>query len=103
MQLTIYFQKFLSTAIKKKYIKLWNEFDENKSNTSNLIHFIDKLEMAIQAKYYLDNNKNINKEDVKPFFDSALRYIADNYKVKDNTHIQNIDEIQQILLYLLNK
>jgi putative hydrolases of HD superfamily len=95
--------KIPNTTIKKKYIKLWNEFDENKSNTSNLIHFIDKLEMAIQAKYYLDNNKNINKEDVKPFFDSALRYITDSYKVKDNTHIQNIDEIQQILLYLLNK
>jgi 5'-deoxynucleotidase len=88
------------TAIKKKYIKLWNEFEENKSNTSNLIHFIDKLEMAIQAKYYLDTNKNINKEDVKPFFDSALTYIKDNYKVKDNAQIQNIDEIQQILLYL---
>ena len=95
--------KIPNTAIKKKYIKLWNEFDENKSNTSNLIHFIDKLEMAIQAKYYLDNNKNINKEDVKPFFDSALRYITDSYKVKDNIHIQNIDKIQQILLHLLNK
>lgn len=95
--------KIPNTAIKKKYIKLWNEFDENKSNTSNLIHFIDKLEMAIQAKYYLDNNKNINKDDVKPFFDSALRYISDNYKVKDNINIQNIDKIQQILLHLLNK
>ncbi len=94
------FSKIPSTAIKKKYIKLWKEFDENKSNTSNLIHFIDKLEMAIQAKYYLDNNKNIKKEDVKPFFDSALRYITANYKVKYNKQIQNIDEIQQILLYL---
>jgi putative hydrolases of HD superfamily len=95
--------KIPNTAIKKKYIKLWNEFDENKSNTSNLIHFIDKLEMAIQAKYYLDNNKNINKEDVKPFFDSALRYITDSYRVEDNIHIQNIDKIEQILLHLLNK
>jgi putative hydrolase of HD superfamily len=94
------FSKISSTALKKKYIKLWNEFDENKSNTSNLIHFIDKLEMAIQAKYYLDNNKNIHKKDVKPFLDSALRYITDNYKVKDNTQIQTFDEIQQILLYL---
>ena len=65
--------KIPNTAIKKKYIKLWNEFDENKSDTSKLIHFFDKLEMAIQAKYYLDNNKNINKEDVKPFFDSASK------------------------------
>jgi putative hydrolase of HD superfamily len=95
--------KIPNTAVKKKYIKLWNEFEENKSNTSKLIHFIDKLEMAIQAKYYLDNNKNINKEDVKPFFDSALKYITDNYKVKDNTRIQNIDKMQQILLYLLSK
>jgi putative hydrolases of HD superfamily len=95
--------KIPNTEIKKKYIKLWNEFDENKSNTSNLVHFIDKLEMAIQAKYYLDNNKNIHKEDVKPFFDSALRYITDNHKVKDNINIQNIDKIQQILLHLLNK
>jgi putative hydrolases of HD superfamily len=95
--------KIPNTTIKKKYIKLWNEFDENKSNTSNLIHFIDKLEMAIQAKYYLDNNKNINKEDVKPFFDSALRYITDSYRVEDNIHIQNIDKIEQILLHLLNK
>jgi putative hydrolases of HD superfamily len=94
------FSKISSNALKKKYIKLWNEFDENKSNTSNLIHFIDKLEMAIQAKYYLDNNKNIHKKDVKPFLDSAIRYLTDNYKVKDNTQIQTFDEIQQILLYL---
>jgi putative hydrolases of HD superfamily len=94
------FSKISSTVIKKKYIKLWNEFDKNKSNTSNLIHFIDKLEMAIQAKYYLDNHKNITKEDVKPFFDSALSYITNNYKLKDNTQIQSFDVIQQILLYL---
>ena len=62
--------------------------------------------MVIQAKYYLKNNKNINKNDLIPFFDSALRYINENYKVKSNRKLQevdkikNIDEIEQILLYL---
>ena len=35
--------------------------------------------MMIQAKYYLDNNNNkVNEKDIKPFFDSASRYIIDN-------------------------
>ncbi len=94
------------TPIKRKYIKVWNEFNDNKTETSKLIHFFDKLEMVIQAKYYLKNNKNINKNDIIPFFDSALRYINENYKVKSNRKLQevdkikNIDEIEQILLYL---
>jgi putative hydrolases of HD superfamily len=94
------------TPIKRKYIKVWNEFNDNKTETSKLIHFFDKLEMVIQAKYYLKNNKNIKKNDLIPFFDSALRYISENYKVKSNRKLQeadkikNIDEIEQILLYL---
>ena len=94
------------TPIKRKYIKVWNEFNNNKTETSKLIHFFDKIEMVIQAQYYLKNNKNINKNDVIPFFDSALRYINENYKVKSNRKlhevdkIKDIDEIEQILLYL---
>jgi putative hydrolase of HD superfamily len=90
------------------YIKIWSEFRENKTDTSRLIHLIDKLDMAIQAKYYLENNKNISKNDVQPFFDSALRYVIDNSKPKNNKTIlnpvknQNLDEIEQILLYLYN-
>jgi putative hydrolases of HD superfamily len=92
--------------IKRKYFKIWNEFNDNKTDSSKLIHFFDKLEMAIQAKYYLKNNKNINKNDVNPFFDSALRYIKENYKIKNNKKLleddkkQYLDEIEQILLYL---
>ena len=95
-------------AIKSNYIKLWLEFSESKTGTSRLIHLIDKLEMAIQANYYLENNKNIKKNDVKPFFESALRYVVDNSKSKKNKSFsnndkkQNLDEIEQILLYLYN-
>ncbi len=95
------------TSIKKKYIKLWEEFYENRTDDSKLVHLVDKLEMAIQAKYYLKNNKNINKKDVKPFFDSALKYVIENYIVKDNKKTPSdldkkhyLDEIEQILLYL---
>jgi putative hydrolase of HD superfamily len=95
-------------VIRNNYIKLWSEFRENKTNISRLIHLIDKLDMAIQAKYYMENNKNINKSDVKPFFDSALKYVIDNSKSRYNKTFnnldknQNLDEIEQILLYLNN-
>ncbi|MDQ6724235.1 MAG: HD domain-containing protein [Thermoproteota archaeon] len=88
------------TRIKKKYIKIWNEYEENKTYVSKLVHMIDKLEMAFQANYYLKNNKNINKDDLKPFFDSALKYVRENCKVKDNNKKLVVDEIKQILLYL---
>jgi putative hydrolase of HD superfamily len=100
--------KIPSPVIRNNYIKLWYEFQENKTDASRLIHLIDKLDMAIQAKYYMENNKNINKNDVKPFFDSALKYVIDNSKSKNDKTIinpdenQNLDEIEQILLYLNN-
>jgi putative hydrolase of HD superfamily len=95
-------------VIRNSYINLWGEFIENKTDTSRLIHLIDKLDMAIQAKYYMESNKNIDKNDVKPFFDSALNYVTDNSKSKNNKNIinadnnQSLDEIEQILLYLNN-
>lgn len=93
-------------AIKSNYNGLWKEFDENKTETSKIIHLIDKLEMAIQAKYYLDNRKGIKKEDIRPFLESASSYVIQNHKDKDTTKSINIDigkdieEIEQILLYL---
>jgi putative hydrolases of HD superfamily len=92
--------------IKRKYIKIWNEFNDNKTETSKLIHFFDKIEMVIQATYYQKNNKNINKTDIVPFFDSALKYIKEIYNDKNNKkntrggERKDIDEIEQILLYL---
>ncbi len=93
-------------GIKSKYYGLWKEFDENKTETSKIIHLIDKLEMAIQAKYYLDNRKGIKKEDIRPFLESALSYVIQNHNNKDATKSISIDigkdieEIEQILLYL---
>lgn len=102
------FSKIPWIVTRDNYIKIWSEFRENKTDASRLIHLIDKLDMAIQANYYMENNKNINKNDVKPFFDSALKYVVDNSKSKNNKTIlnpdknQKLDEIEQILLYLNN-
>jgi putative hydrolase of HD superfamily len=98
------------TEIKNRYVKIWKEFDENKSEISKLVHLFDKLDMMIQAKYYLDNNNNkVNEKDIKPFFDSASRYIIDNNiknEKKNDSNIDNknpnIEDIEQILLYLNN-
>ena len=93
-------------AIKCNYHGLWKEFEENKTETSKIIHLIDKLEMAIQAKYYLDNRKGIKKEDIRPFLESASSYVIQNHNNNDTTNSINIDigkdieEIGQILLYL---
>lgn len=94
-------------TFKKNYIKIWREYDDNKTEISKLIHFIDKLEMVVQAKYYYKNYKNIEKKDIMPFFDSALDYIKENYHMKNKSNNTNTpgekdidDEIEQILLYL---
>ena len=100
------FAKIPWIAIKSNYYGLWKEFDENKTDTSKIIHLIDKIEMAIQAKYYLDNRKGIKKEDIRPFLESASNYVIQNHNNKDITKSINIDigkdieEIEQILLYL---
>lgn len=36
----------------KEYKDIWNEYLENKTNTSQLVHSVDKFEMALQAKRY---------------------------------------------------
>ena len=36
----------------KEYKDIWNEYLENRTNTSQLVHSVDKFEMAIQAKRY---------------------------------------------------
>jgi len=59
--------KNLPQSLQKQYKKLWNEYQKNKSSEANLVHQIDKLEMALQAKIY---SKRYSK-DVKEFIQSA--------------------------------
>ncbi len=67
--------------VAEQYIILWDDFQKNSSKEANLLHEIDKLEMAFQAKFYLD--KGISKEKLRSFFKTA------NNEIK-NKQLRNI-------------
>jgi len=56
--------KNLPDKIAEPYFEIWNEYQKNSSQESKLLHDIDKLEMAFQAKFY--QNKGIPKKNYKP-------------------------------------
>ena len=65
--------KNLPNKIAKQYFEIWNEYQKNSSEESKLLHDIDKLEMALQAKFY--QNKGISKEKLETFFNTAMKEI----------------------------
>ena len=69
----------LPSNLFEEYQKIWDEFQEKKSKESILLHEIDKLEMAFQAKKYLNES---NKEQIQLFFDSAKNEISDDTLIK---------------------
>lgn len=42
----------LPSETRKEYGDIWKEYLENKTDTSQLVHSVDKFEMALQAKKY---------------------------------------------------
>ena len=76
-------EKILSVLPKKlreEYYKIWNDYISKNSKESSLLHEIDKLEMALQAKKYSELEKS--KEKLKPFFDSAKKEIKNKQLVE---------------------
>jgi putative hydrolase of HD superfamily len=65
--------KNLPSKIAKSYFEIWNDYQKNSSEESKLLHDIDKLEMAFQAKFYQDSG--IPKEKLQTFFDTAKKEI----------------------------
>ena len=59
----------IPSEIRKPYFKIWDEYQNNSSKESSLLHDIDKLEMAFQAKFYQENG--ISKEKLVTFYDTA--------------------------------
>ena len=58
----------LPHVLQKSYSILWNEFIENSSLESKLLHEIDKLEMALQATIY---SNSFNDKSFKVFLETA--------------------------------
>jgi putative hydrolase of HD superfamily len=72
--------KRLPNLIQSQYLKIWQEYQENKSPESNIVHQIDKLEMVLQAKIYQKEGES--KEKLESFFESTKIEITDT-KLKE--------------------
>jgi putative hydrolase of HD superfamily len=44
--------KSVPTRIRQEYKRIWDEYIRGKSNASDFVHLMDKLEMTLQAKEY---------------------------------------------------
>ncbi|MDH3312768.1 MAG: HD domain-containing protein [Nitrosopumilus sp.] len=65
----------LPENIKSQYLQIWEDYQENISAESKLVHQIDRLEMALQAKLYQKEGHSENK--LESFFESAKKDIDD--------------------------
>ena len=64
----------LPDNIKMQYRTLWEDYQKCNSEEAKLVHQIDKLEMALQAKTY--QNEGYAKEKLIPFLESAEKEIT---------------------------
>ena len=64
----------LPQKIQSDYQDMWDEFSDRETPEARLVHELDKLEMALQAKIY---EKDTDPEKIKPFISSAVEQIID--------------------------
>ena len=66
--------ELLPQKIQSEYRDIWDEFLDRNTSEARLVHELDKLEMALQAKIY---EKDVEPEKVKTFIISAVEQIID--------------------------
>lgn len=79
---------------------IWKEYTLNNTDTSRLVHNLDKFEMLLQANLYLNNG--ISYESLRTFFESGLDYL-NNKNVPRNKISSNYAEFDKFLLKLSRK
>ncbi len=67
--------KDLPNLIKLQYLQIWQEYQENNSLESKIVHQIDMIEMVLQAKIY--EKEGYSKDKLDSFFESARIDITD--------------------------
>jgi len=65
----------LPDLIKSQYLQIWQEYQEHNSPESKIVHQIDKVEMALQAKIY--EKEGHSQDKLESFFESAKTDISD--------------------------
>jgi len=66
----------LPKSIVKEYVSLWNDYQNNTTEESEIVHDIDKLEMALQAKIY--SKQGFSREELQTFLKTANSEIKNN-------------------------
>ncbi len=66
--------QYLPAELKSQYLKIWNEYQQNDSPESKIVHQIDKLEMVLQAKQYVKEGHSI--DEMNPFIETARKEIT---------------------------
>jgi len=66
----------LPKSIVKEYVSLWNDYQNNTTEESEIVHDIDKLEMALQAKIY--SKQGFSRETLQTFLKTANSEIKNN-------------------------
>ena len=66
--------ELLPQSLQTDYQNIWSEFLVRETQEARIVHEIDKLEMALQAKIY---EKDVDPERVKPFIISAVEQVND--------------------------
>jgi len=64
----------LPNSLRKNYLRIWNEYNNNITVNAKFVHNMDKLEMALQAKEY--EFEGYPKEVLQSFIKSASDYIS---------------------------
>jgi len=82
----------LPETLRKKYISLWNEMEDCKTEEAKFCKDVDKLEMMIQADDYEQEDKS-NKEKISLFWSKELRDI--NIPKRVNSIIKIYKELEK--------
>jgi len=78
----------LPRELRKNYLDIWNDYNDNITVNARFVHNLDKLEMALQAKEY--ESDGYSKESLQIFLKSATDYIS-------NGSFQLVNEILQTI------
>ncbi|MGH9876887.1 MAG: HD domain-containing protein [Nitrososphaerales archaeon] len=70
----------LPPRLSSNYTKIWQEYKKQSSKEAALVHQIDKLEMAFQARGYMQ--KGYDPDLLRQFFDSAGMHVKDKTLLK---------------------
>jgi len=66
----------ISEPLKTQYWNLWDEYQKNATKEAQLLHQVDKLEMALQATEY--EKSGFTKAQIASFIKSAKIEVTDS-------------------------